>query len=294
MAPDDWVRVTPDEPCPVCGRGDWCLTNADGTAAICPRTESPKRCGDAGWLHRLGDETPAFPHARRFVLRAMPPPADLTALAERYRMALTPDRRTTFAHSLGLSAGSLAALRLGWSVDHKAYSFPMTDPATGRIVGIRLRAADGAKFAVAGGKDGLFIPDVPRVADEPLLVTEGATDTAALLDMGFPNVVGRPSCTGGIKHVVMLVQLREANAVVVLGDGDEPGRRGAENLASLLRIYVPVVRVVEPPVGVKDMRAWRSAGAMRADLEELIAAAVPRRLAVRFIPPKRSATGRNS
>ena len=40
-------------PCPVCGKFDWCLVAADKTAAICPRTESPKRCGDAGYLHRL-------------------------------------------------------------------------------------------------------------------------------------------------------------------------------------------------------------------------------------------------
>jgi hypothetical protein len=121
--------------------------SADGTVAICPRTESPKRCGDAGWLHRLGDERAAFPHRRRFVIHSATPLADLSALAARYRAALDPDRLTSFARSLGLLADSLAALGVGWSADHLAWSFPMTDPATGRVVGIRLRAPDGAKFA---------------------------------------------------------------------------------------------------------------------------------------------------
>lgn len=42
----DWRRVTRAELCPVCGRPDWCLvTGPEGglTAAICARTESPKR-----------------------------------------------------------------------------------------------------------------------------------------------------------------------------------------------------------------------------------------------------------
>lgn len=50
-----WRRVNREHPCPVCGRFDWCLIAADETAAICPRTESPKRAGDAGFLHRLTD-----------------------------------------------------------------------------------------------------------------------------------------------------------------------------------------------------------------------------------------------
>jgi DNA primase len=49
-----WRRTTPTYRCPICRHSGWCLVSADGTAAICPRTESPKRCGDAGWLHRLG------------------------------------------------------------------------------------------------------------------------------------------------------------------------------------------------------------------------------------------------
>ncbi len=49
----NWLRVNRNNPCPVCGKPDWCLIAADGQAAICARLDSPEKCGDAGWLHKL-------------------------------------------------------------------------------------------------------------------------------------------------------------------------------------------------------------------------------------------------
>ena len=280
MAKATWNRVTPDERCPVCKRGTWCVTSEDGNAVICGRTESGKRCGDAGWLHHIGTGK-KWSGVASWRVSAADPPADLTAFAERCSASSEAAARLPgFARSLGLTVESLTAMRVGWHAEKLAWTFPMVAPATGHVVGIRLRKPDGFKFAVAGGKEGLFLPAVPHAGGDPLLVTEGPTDTAALVDMGFTNVVGRPSCTGGIKHVLALVRRRGAKEVVVVSDADEPGRRGAGNLASVLRVYAPAVRVVEPPDGVKDVRAWRNAGATRADLEHIIEAAPVARLAV--------------
>jgi hypothetical protein len=215
------------------------------------------------------------------VIPAAGPTADLTALAERCRAAASPERLAGFARSLGVSAESLAALRVGWSADNLAWTFPMSDPATGRVVGIRLRTPSGAKFAVRGGREGLFVPVSDPAPDEPLLVAEGATAAAALLDLGFRNVVGRPSCTGGVRHLIALVRSGRPQGVVIIADADEPGRRGAATLASALRVYAPGVRAVEPPGGVKDVRAWTRAGATRADVEHLVQAAPARRPTVR-------------
>lgn len=45
-------RVNASNPCPVCGKADWCL--ADGSEwAICTRNESPYRWKDVGWFHDL-------------------------------------------------------------------------------------------------------------------------------------------------------------------------------------------------------------------------------------------------
>jgi hypothetical protein len=156
----------------------------------------------------------------------------------------------------------------------------MTD-AAGNVLGIRLRRPNGFKFSVTGGREGLFIPAGVESGDSLLLVCEGPTDAAALLDMGLANVVGRPSCTGGIKLLVELVRLRRSPEVVVVADGDEPGRRGADNLASVLVAYTPAVRIIAPPAGIKDARAWLQAGGTWRDVQEAMGAALVRRLVIR-------------
>jgi hypothetical protein len=267
----NWTRVSRTTPCPICGKSDWCLIAADESACICPRVESPKRAGDAGFLHVLAERrSGAISTVRRVVIPAIVPPTDLTALAAQYRQGVSPERLTDFATSLDLSVASLATLGVGWSDGHLAWSFPMIDPTIGTVVGIRLRDLTGKKFAVRGGKEGLFLPVAGRDAEGPLLVAEGPTDSAAAYDLGFRNVAGRPSCAGGVRHLVSLVRTRRPAEVVIVADADEPGRRGADHLACILRAYCPVVRVIEPPSGVKDMRAWKQAGVTRADVERVI------------------------
>ena len=273
-----WTRVRRDRPCPICERPDWCLLAADGGAAICTRVESSKKCGDAGWLHRLRDD--ARQPARRFV-RSIPLTTtssfDFAALSRQFQEAAAPIALDHLARQLGLSVASLHALGIGWN--GWAWSFPMTNVARD-VLGIRLRRPDGGKLSVKGGKEGLFLPTLAGT-DSRLLICEGPSDTASLLDMGFVNVAGRPSCLGGIKLLVELVRERKPDQVIVVADGDEPGRRGAESLASILAVYVPAVRVVAPPDGIKDARAWLRAGATRNDLEAMIDAASERRLTMR-------------
>jgi len=125
-----------------------------------------------------------------------------------------------------------------------------------------------------------------------LLIAEGATDTAALLDLGF-NAVGRPSCTGGVKLLVELVKRLVALEVVIVADADVPGQRGANNLAAVLVAYSPAVRIITPPAGVKDARSWKQAGATSADVQAAIDAAPVRRLVVRAVVCQRTEGKRN-
>jgi len=292
----DWQRVSRCRPCPVCGKPDWCLyagPQDSPTAAICARVESPKRVREAGWLHVLRDEgTPRRP-SRRAVRTVAPAIGaagiDFGRMAERYRGILHPGALRTLADSLGLSVESLRRLGIGWSTAYSAWTFPMSD-AHGQVVGIRLRRPDGHKLSVKGGHEGVFIPEglaSPHPDPLPkgegiggrLLVCEGPTDTAALLDLGLP-AVGRPSCTGGVRHAVDLVRRLAVPEVVIVADADTPGRRGAENLASVLAAYSPAVRIIAPPPGVKDAREWKRRGARAADVQAAIDAAPVRRLAV--------------
>jgi hypothetical protein len=69
--------------------------------------------------------------------------------------------------------------------------------ADSAVSGIRLRRENGSNLAVAGSREGPFLPMTGWPGDRGrLLVSEGPSDTAALFDMGFLNVVGRPSCVG--------------------------------------------------------------------------------------------------
>ena len=150
--------------------------------------------------------------------------------------------------------------------------------AAGQIVGIRLRLDSGRKLAVRGGKEGLFVPSDLKPRGR-LMIGEGPTDTAALLDLGF-QAVGRPSCSGGVRHAVALLQRLQPAEVVVVADADEPGQRGAEALAGRLLAYVPAARLITPPPGMKDARQWKLNGATWAEVQATIDAAPVWRLKV--------------
>jgi hypothetical protein len=202
---------------------------------------------------------------------------DLPLLARQFRSAVNPARLRRFAESLGLTVAGLERLGVGWSVDHGAWSFPMLDAAK-RVVGIRLRTPGGAKFAVASGHEGLFVPaDIAHGGE--LLVTEGPTDCAAVLDLGF-DAIGRPSCTGGVKLLMALVNSLNPSRVAIVSDADEPGQRGAAGLAAVLAAHVGDLRIIRPPNSIKDVRAWKHRGATASDVRSAIDAAAIQRLRI--------------
>lgn len=269
---DDFARVTRRRPCPLCGRIKYCLVDKrcpdNPQRVICTKVESPRRWKEAGWFHRLGDghHRPAAPPVRTIRLAAHPPDPRFAALAARFTSNLHDTDADTFATSLGLTAGSLHRLGLGWASAAEVreagtkcsgrgcWTFPM-ESGKRDVVGIRLRTPDGFKYSINGGHQGLHLPaDLPT--GEPLLLAEGPTDTAALLDLGFA-AIGRPSCNGGERALVALLPVLRPSVVVAVADCDAPGMRGASALAAVLSVYHPDVRLVRPPEGVKDARAWK-------------------------------------
>ena len=280
MIAEKMQRVDKKDPCPICGRPDWCLVAKDGSAAICARIEdgSVKKCGDAGWLHVLRDNVHNVPNVHRGVAtrRRLVQNAplhqedvhDFSLLTERYRRQLGPQKLKTLAISLGVSEESLMRLTVGW--DGAAYTFPMSGSQM-HIIGIRRRSPTDFKCSVPDSRTGLFIPS-GFSADVPLVIVEGESDLAAALDLDL-NAIGRPNCNSKVEMTVKLARGREE--AIVIADNDEPGIKGAERLAEVLALYCRSVKIVHPPDGIKDLRQWLGTELTREQLNVIINQTAP-------------------
>ena len=286
------IRVNRRNTCPVCGKPDWCLLFADRSAAICARVAegSVRRCGEAGWLHRLRHDWHPVRAARKLSVPLTPlnpSETDFNKLAKQYQNASATRRSDlgSLASALGVSQASLNDLGIGWATAAElratgtkcrnagCWTFPMAQPRFDKtdgkyaheVVGIRLRTSDGFKYALTGSRQGLFVPS-GFVTEGLLLICEGPTDTAAALDLGF-LAAGRPSCCGGSGMLATVCRNLE---VVIIADDDEPGLRGAYELARTLVLYCRTLRVVCPPEGVNDLREWNKNGLTHNQLLEVV------------------------
>lgn len=258
-----YKRVSKRERCPVCHKPDWCLIATDKSSAICPRVwEGSKReMGEAGYLHIIDATAHEMRHPREAVYIPPPEPMiDAEFLADIFERAIDSHLESLAALSreLQLSEAALQSFRIGWSADHGAWSFPMVDEHR-KAIGIRLRKPEGFKFCVKGSRTGLFIP-ITFDWTPTTFITEGPTDGAAMLDIGFDGVIGRPDCRSNVDRIVNFIQHspRSTN-IVIVADVDKYGAEGARVLASRLAVYRPT-KVVYPLEG-KDARQWKQYGA---------------------------------
>lgn len=279
-------RVTRKKPCPICNHTDWCLVAPDGSTAICQRVKdgSVKKCGDAGYLHILEDRHNRHDghkhgvrrcHVLKACCQTSDGATDFVTMAARYQSQLTSEGLHALSQSLGASPQSLQRLGVGW--DGSAYTFGMSNDSC-EVIGIRRRFVNGGKASVKGSKTGLFIP-LDLSGNGPLLLCEGATDTAAALDLGF-DAIGRPNCNSIVQMTVKAAKSR--TEVVVVADNDPAGKAGAQKLAGTLALHGPCVKIIAPPDKVKDLRQWLNAGLTAQVLQEVITAAPPISVKVSF------------
>ncbi len=110
------------------------------------------------------------------------------------------------------------------------------------------------------------------VSDQPVVVTEGASDCLAAMSLGYV-AVGRASANDVGKALPGLLQGRE---VILVGDRDPHGvgQRSLETTFQALRSVVQSIVKVLPPEGKgKDLRQWLNAGLTRVEFEEYVRAA---------------------
>lgn len=240
-----WHRVNKSHPCRVCGHSDWCTESEIGSC--CMRSKNDRPLKNGGYLHKTGEPVSGVRIEREAPAKRTSD--ELSILASEYQNTISTQQKERLAAELGVTVASLECLGVGW--DGEAFTFPMQD-AEFRVVGIRRRLPNGRKLSVKGGSEGCFIPlGVPGDLADQILVCEGPSDTAALLDMRY-EAIGRPSCAGGVEIVAKISG--EMN-VVIVADDDEPGIRGAKALAAKLWNRKRDVKIIKPMRG-KDAREW--------------------------------------
>ena len=205
------------------------------------------------------------------------PPKVVQSESDRLRIELIADvclrnmteaSREYTAQKLGVHPHALRRLQVGWCPSNCATTWPMRD-ASGSIIGLRLRDPNtGSKKSVQGSAAGLFY-DPDRFANiesgARVWVAEGASDTAALLSVGF-DAVGVPSAKSGADPLLQLGRRIRPSEWIVAADGDGAGIESANLLGKEL-VIVAGVRIVMPPSGIKDAREWINRGASREDLK---------------------------
>jgi hypothetical protein len=269
MSDGIWPHATKQEPCPVCGKPDWCRFG--DRATVCMRVQSTIPAKGGGWYHFHKDVNSTGQSYSPTNRKPSPParPIDAGRMMREWRTNTSLFQFSAYAQELGVLKESIIALGAAWAPQWNAWAWPMSD-GDGYVVGIRLRSSDGLKWAVPGSRQGLFLP-LPSVRLTALAyLPEGPTDSAALLSMGlYP--IGRPSCNGGADHVVCALDRLGFRSAVVVRDNDKinektgtrPGTAGAVELKKKLRRP----SVFWEPGAFKDVRAFYQAGGT-ADLIE--------------------------
>ncbi len=178
---------------------------------------------------------------------------------------LTPDSTN---HSTPEGTVSRAWIELGSTREGHAWVTPERN-ADGEMIGHAIRPDKGKKTSRKGSIRGLTLkwplpPYAGSTSEEPVFIVEGASDTAAGVGIGL-DIIGRPSATGGKPLLAALLKDRH---VCIIAENDEAGQRGAVGIADALVEVCASVRIIDPPKGIKDLRAWVAAGGTREGILE--------------------------
>ena len=160
------------------------------------------------------------------------------------------------ASELGVTVESLREIGIGF--DEFAITFP-TRSAEGNVIGMRMRPLKDlhAKWYAEGSKPGLIIPESAMLVS-PELITEGETDLAAALTLGYRAAVATPGAGQCAAEVVRFFQCRTASIPCLIADNDDDnaGQRGAVAIGdALLNADMPY-RELLVPKEYNDLRQW--------------------------------------
>lgn len=249
-----WNKYTKDNLCPHCNHFDWVCRYGE-KQSICMRVQSDRPSKDGGWYHPIDPQKP------KPVYVAPKKQSDLLMEQAAKKMFARYDEffkqddwaNEELAKTLGVSVKAVESL---WICHHQLqFGIPMRD-GDNNVIGIHLRHEDGTKRAVTGSRNGLFIPQCEP--DKIAYLVEGASNTAAMLTMGY-FALGRPSCNTGGEMLKVALKRLGIHRVVIVADADDikstgkrPGYEGAVKLKQELGLMSVVIC---PPKPCKDVRS---------------------------------------
>ena len=109
----EWKRVSRREPCPVCGKPDYCTRTVDASAVRCMRVDSDKpstaKDGTMGWIHALSNPLPPVSPTKT-VLKKPDWTRECRAMFDHEKAH---DKRCAIADTLAVSVESLELMRVG-------------------------------------------------------------------------------------------------------------------------------------------------------------------------------------
>ncbi len=253
--------------CHACGQGGGIATFVrlmeNGTPSGQDVNRPPDRRGVASVSPRL--DLDRLARERQRLLATLP---DVDPICPR-------DPGHPYFQARGLSSATVATLGggvyLGPGPFHRRAVFPVWTPE-GRLVGHVGRAIDAGTtpryLCQQGFRKGLLLYNEQAAigtdpvsgvsrnpSADPIIVTEGIFDVAAVLEAGASNVVALIGC---MASTFQLAALSRYPRVIALLDGDDAGREGARLLTRVLGKKVTVI-----DLGEGDP-ASTSAGALRA------------------------------
>lgn len=232
----DWTRASTENPCPICGHTNACLTAPDGSKCSCVRVERGAYRSKNGWhLHKLnvrGNSSRAAPGA----LRSRKPEAKVP-----------PKAWPTAQAAVDAACRSVSGRLVAEYIYH--------DIAGGEVFRvIRLDTGTGGKqFRPLYPEEGhwrlgdppslLPIYQIPLLAeskDEVVFVVEGEKAANAAQEIGLPATTSAHGAASPRKSDWSPLAGRD---VVILPDADEAGERYAHEVAKLLMKLSPPARV---------------------------------------------------
>lgn len=232
----NWLKVSKQRPCPICGKPDWCRIAPDGKAVWCGRVNdggTPASSG-SGWIHRLSDDPPPARPARRG-----PKPTGSGGLAhataeyaiERIRNALRAQSHQVWTYCRADGSESFRVVRL--------------ETPGGKKYRPIHRAADGWRIGDPPGPLPLYrLSELPRAGT--VFVPEG--EKCADICRGI-GLIATTSAHGAQAAEKSDWQPLSGRDVVILPDNDKAGRDYANSVGRLLLQLNPpaIVRILELP-----------------------------------------------